>query len=361
MLQKKYGNGSIWSCGTVSLSTPNMNFRIITDADSIDRKQWERFVYDHPQGNVFQTPQMYAAYVATKKYRPIVVACYEDDSLVGILLAVVQKEYKGLLGKLSARSIIWGGPLAYSKDVIFKLLNQYNKIVKKKAIYSQFRNLYYQNSFQKEPFEINGFSYENHLNILVDLTVGVDEFWKVIKSNRKKGINKAKSQGFVFEISNTAIYLESFYKLLEETYKSVKLPYPDKDFFISLNSELPEFTRWFVLKKNNEPIIVLIALVYKGIIRPFYIGSTKDNFLLNLRPTDIFHYNVMCWGIENGFHTFDWMGAGKPDQEYGVRRFKLQYGGELIDMGRYKKIHQPVLMQIAATGFKMWRLLKGIR
>ncbi|HEY5498802.1 MAG TPA: hypothetical protein VIK20_00315, partial [Bacteroidales bacterium] len=94
-----------------------MSIRITKDVSTIDRKQWEEFVHDHPQGNVFQTPQMYLVYSVTKKYTPIVVACYKEDSLVGILLAVVQKEYKGLLGSLSARSIIWGGPLIKNSDI----------------------------------------------------------------------------------------------------------------------------------------------------------------------------------------------------------------------------------------------------
>lgn len=336
-----------------------MNCRIVTDANAIDRKEWERFVFGHPQGNVFQTPQMYAVYRATKNYLPVVVACYRKDELAGILLAVVQKEYQGLLGKLSARSIIWGGPLAYSKDVIFNLLKQYDKNIRKKVIYSQFRNLAVQNLDQREPFLLNGFLYENHLNIQVDLTIGLDEFWSGIKNSRKRGINKAKKQGFHFEIPNNQTYLDSFYELLKKTYRSVKLPYPDKQFFALLNSELANFVKWFVLRKDEEPIIVMVVLAYKGVLRPFYIGCTKDNDLLKLRPTDYFHYLVMRWGIENGFNTYDWMGAGKPNEEYGVREFKLQYGGTLIEMGRFEKIHKPLTMKLAKIGFKCWQ--KNVR
>jgi len=335
-----------------------MNSRIVTAADAIDRKEWERFVYDHPQGNVFQTPQMYEVYCSNKKYQPVVLACYQKDALDGILLAVIQKEYQGLPGRFSARSIVWGGPLAYSKDVILKLLSQYDKIIRKNAVYSQFRNLSVQNFEHRDLFLMNGFYYENHLNILVDLSMGMDEFWNGIKSSRKRGINKAKKQGFHFEITSDPRYLESFYKLLEETYKSVKLPYPDKKFFASLNSKLPEFVKWFILKKDQEPIIVMVVLAYKGILRPFYIGCTKDKNLLQLRPTDYFHYLVMCWGIENGFRTYDWMGAGKPNKDYGVREFKLQYGGELIEMGRFEKIHKPVIWQLSKIGFWFWQKLK---
>ena len=116
-----------------------MNYRIVTDALAIDPGQWERFVFEHPMGNVFQTPQMYVAYKATKNYQPMVVACYDKDSLAGILLAVVQKEYAGILGKLSARSIIWGGPLVRENnpDILNLLMDAYDKRVEAVAVYSQ--------------------------------------------------------------------------------------------------------------------------------------------------------------------------------------------------------------------------------
>jgi len=335
-----------------------MNYRIVTDADAIDRKEWERFVYDHPQGNVFQTPQMYAAYAATKNFQPIVVACYEKDSLTGILLAVVQKEYQGFLGKLSARSIIWGGPLARSEEQVLILLNHYSLIANKKVIFSQFRNLYCQNSSLRKVFEMKGFLYEDHLNILVDLSRGEAEYWKGVKRNRKDGINKAKRQGFIFEASDEPKYIECFYTLLKETYNNARLPYPDIGFFESLNKEMSENIKWFVLKKDDVPIIVLAAFIFKGSIQAFYIGITRNNVILNLRPVDLFYHEVICWGIENGFHTFDWMGAGKPDKEYGVRKFKLQYGGDVLEMGRYEKIHKPIIMGFAKMGFRMWQLLK---
>lgn len=335
-----------------------MSFRIITDVSAIDRKQWERFVHDHPQGNVFQTPRMFDVYEATPHYHPWVVACFEQEKLQGILLAVVQTKYDGLMGKLSARSIIWGGPLAYSDDVIDELLTHYNKIVKDHAVYSQVRNLSSLDPSRRTPFEKNGFTYEEHLNILVDLRVGMEGFWRGIKSNRKDGINKAKKQGFTFEVTSDPIYLEPFYRLLQETYQEIRLPFPDKEFFVVLNEKMAGCVTWFILKKNDEPIIILNALADKKTIRAFYIGSTKDAIVLNLRPTDIFHFKVIGWAIENGFDVYDWMGAGKPNEEYGVRKFKMQYGGELIEMGRFEKIHKPVILKIAKIGFWCWRKIK---
>ena len=137
----------------------------------IDKEEWGEFVYKHPHGNIFQTPGMYDIYQQTKKYEPIFLAVVnENKEIIGTLLAVIQKEHSGLLGKFSSRSIVWGGPLVknYDSGILDCILSEYNKTIKGKAIYSQFRNLWDWKD-KKRIFESNGFNYEDHLDILLDL------------------------------------------------------------------------------------------------------------------------------------------------------------------------------------------------
>jgi serine/alanine adding enzyme len=359
MLQRKYGNGSTWNFGTVSLSIPKIMYQIITDIDSIDRMQWEKFVYDHPQGNVFQTPQMYAAYYAAKNYQPIIVACYEKDSLVGILLAVIQKEYKGFLGKLSARSIIWGGPLIKNMDInILKIiLNSYDNITKKKAIYSQFRNLTDLN-MAKPVFANAGYQYEEHLNILVDLKMSEEELWKSIHSKRRNEIRRADKEKTDFSVHQDESALKNGYKILNEVYKFAKLPIPDISLFQNL---LSQSTKDFGLKifaanNQNRMIGVMFVLIYKNRIYDWYAGSYRET--LDKYPNDLIPWEVMKWGKANGVEILDFGGAGKPNIPYGVRDYKLKFGGELVNFGRYEKVHQSFKMSIAKSGFKIWQFLK---
>jgi len=47
------------------------NFKITS---ILNPAQWSSFVYEHPNGNVFQTPEMYEVYENTKNYEPIFLA-----------------------------------------------------------------------------------------------------------------------------------------------------------------------------------------------------------------------------------------------------------------------------------------------
>jgi lipid II:glycine glycyltransferase (peptidoglycan interpeptide bridge formation enzyme) len=47
------------------------------------------------------------------------------------------------------------------------------------------------------------------------------------------------------------------------------------------------------------------------------------------------------------------MGAGIPDRPYGVRDFKMEFGGEVVEYGRYLCIRKPVLYKIGKWGVKI--------
>jgi len=47
---------------------------MIEITDSPDIKRWGEFVYNHPKGNIFQTPEMAEVYRRTKNYEPITLA-----------------------------------------------------------------------------------------------------------------------------------------------------------------------------------------------------------------------------------------------------------------------------------------------
>ena len=47
------------------------------------------------------------------------------------------------------------------------------------------------------------------------------------------------------------------------------------------------------------------------------------------------------------------MGAGVPDKPYGVRDFKMEFGGEVVEYGRYLHIRKPLLYKIGKWGVRI--------
>ena len=74
-------------------------------------------------------------------------------------------------------------------------------------------------------------------------------------------------------------------------------------------------------------------------------------------PTELLTWHVFAWSARNGYRLYDFGGAGKPDEEYGVRDFKAKFGGELVSYGRNVCVHAPVLLQASRLGYSLARRL----
>lgn len=330
--------------------------------NKIDVQKWSEFLKNHPNTNIFQSPEMHRVYAKTLKYKPIFLAVIDkSENILAILLASIQKEHSGLLGIFSARSIITGGPLVHDNnlEILNLILKEYRKIVSKRVIYSQFRNIWLLHDNEKKVFAQNGFEYEEHLNILIDLTKSSDELWMDLKKARKEGVRKAKRNNLIFNVSSSSDVLPNFYELLKITYSNIKLPYPEIDFFQNLLENIPQNNiKIFTLKKEERIIVALVALIHNSCLSAYYIGVNRDEDVLKTRPVDLFYWEVIKWGSENNCTIYDWMGAGKPNIDYGVRQFKLQYGGNLVEYGRFEQTHKPMLMSMAKLGLKVYKLIK---
>ena len=335
------------------------NYAIITNVNNIDKNKWSEFVYNHPQGNIFQTPEMFDVYKNTNNYEPVFLAVVNNkDEISGTLLAVIQKEYSGVLGNFSARSIIHGGPIIKDDDpaVLDIVIKEYDKIIKKKAIYSQFRN-FRDWGDSKEIFETNGFEYEEHLNILIDLTKSEEQLWKDVYTKRRNEVRRAQKEGSHFSIEHTEGSLKKCYGILQEVYNRAKLPIPHYNFFYDLyrmgpNSKLLIFCAYY----ESEIIGCMLALSFRDTIYDFYAGNIRK--LYKKYPNDLIPWEVVKWGKENNYKVFDFGGAGKPDVPHGVRDYKKKFGGEFVNYGRYEKVHQPLMFKMAKVGFKLWQKIK---
>ena len=96
-----------------------------------------------------------------------------------------------------------------------------------------------------------------------------------------------------------------------------------------------------------------LFLVYKGQIFDWYRGS--DRQFSSYRPESLLVWQILKWGSENNFHTFDFGGAGKPHEMYGPRIFKSRWGGTLVNYGRNICVHSPSRKTISQLAYSVLR------
>ncbi len=316
---------------------------------------------NHPNGNIFQTPEMYEIYLKTMNYEPVLVAVFDEssDELIGTLLAVIQKEHKGVLGNVSSRAIIIGGPLVKDNDakILKFILEAFNEKIKKRAVFSQFRNLWDWKE-HKIIFEEIGFMYDAHLDILINLNLTQEELNKTIKREKRRNLTKSRNKGVTFEEITGIDDFKKGLELIKSTYQRIKLPMPNDSFFLNAYEIMNKsgYIKIFGCRTEDEIIGIRMTLNYKGLVYDWYAGS--DYNFKNMYPNDFLIFEILLWGLETEYKTFDFGGAGKPNIPYGVRDHKMKFGGELVEFGRFEKVHKPKLMYVAKAGLELYKLIK---
>ena len=327
----------------------------------INKERINEFLARQSKSNIFQTREMYQVYKSTKNYEPVFLSVINNKGeVLGILLAVIQKEHSGVLGNFSARSIIWGGPLVKddNPEVLDFILKEYNKIIKRKAIYTQFRNFWNWSDNEKQIFENNGFNYLAHLDILIDLNKTENELLNEMHKGRRKNIRRAARIPLAFEDIDSKTEFDQCIQLIQQTYKRVKFPCPDKSYFYDAADKLKQMNglKTFALKYRDKIISTRLVLCYNKLIYDWYAGT--DERFLDKYPNDYLPWKILQWAKENGYNTFDFGGAGKPNVPYGVRDYKMKFGGELVEFGRFEKVHKPFLMKVGQFGMTIYKIIK---
>lgn len=333
-----------------------IKYKLIEKLESSIVNRWERFVETHPAGYIFQTPDMYECFLSAANYKPVCIIAFLDEEVVGVMSGVIQKEGRGLIKKMSSRCVCWGGPLAINNDiaVIKGLLTNFIKAVDGEVIYTQIRNLF--NTKEYEPtFASVGFTYRKHLTILVDLQKEYDELWRDIQPRKRTNINRAYKEGLNVKILDSEAEVLESYKICQEVYNKARMPLVDKEFFVSAFKILgsKNLLKMFGVYKDGMMIGFMYILCYKNRTYEWY-GGSKSKFY-KYYPNDLLPYEVIKWSKEKGFSIFDWGGAGDPDKAYGVRDYKIKFGGTLQEFGRYYFYHNKLMFKIASLGFRVWQ------
>ncbi len=336
--------------------------QIIKNIAHIHVEQWDKLIAKSSTATWFQTREAYDFYVSLPKiFKPFVVAIKREqesgtksqDSLRSVIVGYVTRENRALKQFLTRRAIIIGGPLLAEDITDAELeasLLAVRKHIGKKAIYIESRN-FNDYSRWKDVFEKCGFAYQPHLNFHIDCTT-LEIVDKNIDKGRKRNIKVSLREGLQIVEQPTLEQVKDFYNILLDLYiQRVKTPLFSWDFFERLYT-LPS-ARYLLVEKDGEVLggTVCVVLANHAVYEWFVCG--KDGVYKHIFPSSVATYAAMKYAAENNIPRFDLMGAGKPEEAYGVRDFKARFGGKMVEHGRYLCICNKLLYNIGKLGVKI--------
>lgn len=357
-----------------------MPYKILT-YEHIDRAAWAELVKTNTTGTWFQTPEAYEFFASMPElFRPFVMAISKEtplseaqhsinpplQTLRAVCVGYVTKEKSAIKQYFTRRAIIIGGP-ALADDAtdeeVEALMSAMREQVQSLAIYVETRNF---NSYEqwKGAFEQTGFDYQPHLNFHVD-TSSVEVVESHLGKSRKRDIRTTIREGVtIADLSNERVselererMVHEYYLILKNLYETkVKTPLFPESFFQTL-AKHPDAR--FLLTELNGKIVggtVCVAQAGKCLYEWFACG--EDGVYPHVFPSCYATYAGIRYAAEHGMPRFDMMGAGKPDEAYGVRDFKAKFGGREVEHGRFLCITKPLLYKIGTLGVKILKKLK---
>jgi lipid II:glycine glycyltransferase (peptidoglycan interpeptide bridge formation enzyme) len=326
--------------------------------ENISLDKWNYLLSKSPYASPFQTPAFYELFNTIHDLSAEVFAVKKDFDIITLCVVTFQKE-PGFKGFFSRRAIIYGGPLLIKDDfeAFDLLLKHIYNAIKRKAIYIEVRN-YFDYSQYKALYVNARWKWLPYLNLRLSLEKNdLDSVLAKMSYNRRREIRLSLVEGAIYREADNISEVEELYLILKKLYNNkIKLPIPNLEFFLLLfNSTIGKV---FVVIHNFKIIGGAFCFFWgERTIYTMYYCGLRD-YHRKIFPTHLCILAAVDFGIRHGLSYLDFMGAGLKNKEYGVRTYKKEFGGDIMEHGRFLKINNHLLYNIGEFGLKLSNILK---
>ena len=333
-------------------------YNCISDISQISSEKWLAAIKNDQFTTPFQSPEFFSFFNSIPLQSAKVFAIEKENNLKALCIVTIQKE-KGIKGYFSRRAIIYGGPVLIDNDIdaLKELLKLISDKLKHDVIYIETRN-FNDYSFFHSAFSDQKWNFVPYLNFQVDLqNKTLEELLGKMKYNRKREIRISFEEGAKIDTATSVTEVKELYKILKNLYDTrVKLPLPELNYFEKLFQST--IGKVFLVKHNQNIIGGSFCFYYPGkAIYTLYYCGVRD-YHKKIFPTHLAIVGAMEFGIKNNLKLLDLMGAGQPGQEYGVRNYKAEFGGAMVEHGRFIKICNPALYKLGKFGLSILKKIK---
>jgi hypothetical protein len=321
----------------------------------IDQQQWQQLIECSPYATWFQTDEAYRFYQSVGDMQAFAYGVSEDDNLVGLVVGYTTTEKCKFKQHFTARSIIVGGPLIadnISNEALTALLKAVRAMesncqspIANRPIYIETRN-FHDYSRWKSVFESTGFVYKRHYDIHVHCSAQ-----HRLSDRRQRELKRAIKNGAEIIEAQSEQQIRDWYQILSQLYREkVRTPLFSEEFFLRFYRN--GVGKYLLVKYQGKIIGGMMCPVLKGkAVYEWYVCGLDEQYREQY-PSVVATHAAIEYAKQNEIPLFDFMGAGEPDIPYGVRDFKMEFGGELVEHGRFLCVRKPPLYWIGKMGVK---------
>jgi lipid II:glycine glycyltransferase (peptidoglycan interpeptide bridge formation enzyme) len=198
-----------------------------------------------------------------------------------------------------------------------------------------------------------GYQRIGYRNYELNITLPESELFKNLSGKCRNNIRSAHRKGVTVEPCDSLRDLPKCYDLFKESYAKAKVPVVDQSLFRAAAEHLcPKSYRMMQAYYRGQAVAAGCFLAYKNRVICWYVGTKR---IPGVAATAALFWEAIRVFSSEGFELFDFAGAGWDGEEYGPGRFKAKFGGELVQIGRYRKIYSPWKFRAAQNFYESFR------
>lgn len=200
---------------------------------------------------------------------------------------------------------------------------------------------------------------------IVDLTKTEEDILGSMKSKTRYNVRLSSKKGVTYKIHDNLSALEDFWRLMKQTSVRDHFRSHPKTYYEALLKSIGSAgdMKAFIATAHYEDRILSANILIDFANTRTYLHGATSNLHRNVMAQYGLHFYLMQDAKKQGLQKFDFWGIAPPDANkkhpwFGITRYKLGYGGDIIKMpGTYDFVRKHIYYGVYSSARKIRRFL----
>jgi FemAB-related protein (PEP-CTERM system-associated) len=172
-----------------------------------------------------------------------------------------------------------------------------------------------------------------NVSMTLELNKDPEAVWNAFSSKHRKNVRRAYKHGLATQSGGQEL-MADFYRLMEQSWKTLGTPLYGRDFFERILATFPDSTRIFVCKQGNEPVAAALVGYFNGVVEGMWAGGGR--VARELDANFVLYWDMIKDACERGMTRFH---LGRSSASSGGEEFKRKWNAGTAQL--YWYFHRP--------------------
>lgn len=275
-------------------------------------REWNEFLASQPSGSFYQLHEWSRINRQALGHEALDLTARQGAALQGVLpLTLVSS---ALFGRIlcSMPFVNYGGPCAVDAATTDALVRHARQLARdRKAKYLELRCA--------SPVETDMQLSTRKISMSIALEADPEALFGKFTSKHRTNIRRSYKNGLSVTSGGSEL-LPVFYRVMEESWRSLGTPFYSRSYFDSIMAAFPDSTRIFVCNREQEPVAVAFNGYFNGTVEGMWAGGTAAS--RGLQANYVLYWEMIRDACLRGCTSYH---LGRSTADSGAEDFKKKW------------------------------------